>query len=191
MKVWALKGTCQTCGKYGHKAMNCKEKATKKDLTCSFCHLKGHTEKYCWKKQKIEKGQKAGKEQKEIKGSSQEVLIGSEKDKLRDQNIWIGEEIDQAIILGDGKKLKATKKGKIQVLVKVTNGKDIFFTLEEVKYVGELWRKLFSLNTALKKGASVVSEGTSLVLRKGSLSSKFEEVEQSGLLGIKLTIRGD
>jgi hypothetical protein len=83
-------------------------------------------------------------------------LIGSEKDELSDQNIWIGdsgatchmtnqldgmfdiEEIDQAIILGDGKKLKATKKGKIQVLVKVTNGKDIFFTLEEVKYVGEL-----------------------------------------------------
>jgi hypothetical protein len=40
------------------------------------------------------------------------------------------EEIDQAIILGDGEKLKTTKKGKIQVLVKDTNGKDIFFTLE-------------------------------------------------------------
>jgi hypothetical protein len=91
-------------------------------------------------------------------------LIGSEKDELRDQNIWIGdsgatchmanqldgmfdiEEIDQAIILGDGKKLKTTKKGKIQVLVKDTSGKDIFFTLEEVKYLEGLWRKLFSLN---------------------------------------------
>jgi hypothetical protein len=71
--------------------MNCKEKVTKRDLTCSFCHLKGYTETYCWKNQKAEKGQKAGKEQKEIKDSSQEILIGSEKDELRDQNIWIGD----------------------------------------------------------------------------------------------------
>jgi hypothetical protein len=80
-------------------------------------------------------------------------LIGSEKDELRDQNMWIGdsgatchmsnqlnvmfdiEEIDQALILGDGRKLKATKEGKIQVLVKDANGKDIFFNVEEVKCV--------------------------------------------------------
>jgi gag-polypeptide of LTR copia-type/Zinc knuckle len=56
-----FKGACQNCGEYGHKAANCKKKASKKDLVCGHCKLKGHSEKYCWKKQKEEKAQKSEK----------------------------------------------------------------------------------------------------------------------------------
>jgi hypothetical protein len=111
-----FKGSCQICGEYGHKAANCKKKDAKKDIICGYCKLKGHPEKRCWKKQKEEKAQKAEKK------LTQEVLIGSEED-LKNDNVWIGdtgatshmtnqleglfdvEDIDQHIIMGDGKKL--------------------------------------------------------------------------------------
>jgi gag-polypeptide of LTR copia-type len=112
----SFKGACQNCGEYGHKVANCKKKASKKDLVCGHCKLKGHSEKYCWKKQKEEKAQKAEKK------ITQEVLIGLEED-LENGDVWIGdtgatshmtnkieglfdvEDINQHIILGDGKKL--------------------------------------------------------------------------------------
>ena len=62
----AFKGTCRSCGAFGHKSSDCK-KATKNsdrtssnaggksDVTCGYCHKKGHREEKCWAKQKAEK----------------------------------------------------------------------------------------------------------------------------------------
>jgi hypothetical protein len=80
-------------------------------------------------------------------------LIDSDKDELRDQDMWIGhsgatcymtnqldctfdtEEVDQSTIFGDSKKLKVTNNSQIQVL----NGNEILFTREEVKYGEGIW----------------------------------------------------
>jgi hypothetical protein len=75
---------------------------------------------------------------------TQEVLTGSEED-LRYNDIWVGdtgafshminkleglfdsEDINQHIITGDGKKLQATKKGKLKVSTVETQGQEVCF----------------------------------------------------------------
>jgi len=197
-----FKGSCRICGEYGHKAAYCKKKAARKDIVCTYCKLKGHVEKNCWRKQKNEKAQKADKK------STQEVLIVSEED-LKNDDIWIGdtgatshmtnnleglfdvEDIDQCIIMGDGKKLQATKRGKLSVSTIDINGKEVGFVMSEVKFVEGLWRKLFSISTVLRKGAKIVSDGNDLVLSKGELSFKFKEIDSGGLIGVKLNVDTD
>ena len=60
----AFKGTCRSCGTYGHKAADCKKKEKdgktsnsggEKAIECNYCHKKGHKEDKCWAKKKDEK----------------------------------------------------------------------------------------------------------------------------------------
>ena len=133
------------------------------------------------------------------------MLIGTEEE-ITNGDVWIGdtgttshmrndlsgmydlEDINQWIILGDGKKLLATKKGKLNVSTTDMDGKEVSFTIENVKFAEGLWRKLFSLSVVLKKGAKIVSEGCDLVLTKGRLSFKFKEIDTGGLIGVRFKI---
>jgi hypothetical protein len=45
-----FKGTCNSCGKPGHKEADCRSKQT-----CGFCGKKGHQEAYCYSKKKWKK----------------------------------------------------------------------------------------------------------------------------------------
>jgi len=73
-----FKGTCNTCGKYGHKGVDCpdrkennsegKEKGTsgkrlskemKSQLRCYYCKKKGHVKADCWKWKAAEKAKNA------------------------------------------------------------------------------------------------------------------------------------
>ena len=57
-----FKGKCNFCGKWGHKAADCREKkkseggkSPKFNGTCNFCGKYGHKEKDCWSKQRQER----------------------------------------------------------------------------------------------------------------------------------------
>ncbi|KAK1249592.1 hypothetical protein MKX08_009595 [Trichoderma sp. CBMAI-0020] len=41
-------GTCNACGKKGHKEADCRSK-----MTCGFCGKKGHNETHCYTKKNV------------------------------------------------------------------------------------------------------------------------------------------
>jgi hypothetical protein len=49
-------------------------------------------------------------------------------------------------------------------------------TLEEVKYVPELWVNLFSISKALKNGFDLRNKGLMILLKKGTVSITFDRV---------------
>jgi hypothetical protein len=64
----------------------------------------------------------------------------------------------EAMTIGNGKQMVATKVGKLDVLGVLPDGSKIKFTMQEVRYVPELWVKLFSLTAAMKNGYAIGSE---------------------------------
>jgi hypothetical protein len=205
-----FKGNCRNCGEYRHKAAYCKkkdkteEKSTsrskensEKDVKCSYCHQKGHTVDVCRIKQRVE-AKKKGNE------ATLKVLMAAEQSDNKG-HLWIGdsgasshmtnsneglydvEESDQVIIVGNGEKLKAIKIGKLKMKTKDLNGNEVFFILNDVKYVPGLWKNLFSVGKALKEGAKLESLGKNMVITKGTLKIEFKELTENGLMGITLT----
>jgi hypothetical protein len=112
---------------------------------------------------------------------------------LKNNNVWIGdsgftshmtnhlEGLSQHIIMGNGKKLLATKNVKLTVSTIDTDGQELCCAMSYSKFVGDLWRKLISLSAVLKIGAKIVSDGSNLGISKDKLSFKFKEIESGGL----------
>jgi hypothetical protein len=85
--------------------------------------------------------------------------------------------------MADGSILEATKCGDIVVTNKDPESeKEVCFELREVKYVPGLCKKLFSIKTALKKGASLGSIGENMIVKKGNVELTFRETPGSKLL---------
>jgi hypothetical protein len=72
----------------------------------------------------------------------------------------------QKITVGDGRHLRVEKTGKLRICFKGREKETTEVLLENVKFVPEMKVNLFSLTVALEKGASLYSEGTSVVLEK-------------------------
>ena len=60
--------------------------------------------------------------------------------------------INTSIKIGDGKLLKATKIGKMKLVIKPLNEKDPIVVLSDVQYVPDLTVNLFSITKALDIG---------------------------------------
>ena len=68
-----FKDQCNYCGKWGHKAADCREKKknegggrSRTTLTCNYCGKTGHKEKDCWKKKRDERASIATSEDQEV-----------------------------------------------------------------------------------------------------------------------------
>jgi hypothetical protein len=72
---------------------------------------------------------------------------------------------NQKIIVRDRRSIKFEKTGKLRVKFEGKEGEEPL--LEGVKFVPEMKINLISFMVAIQKGASLHSEGTSLVLTKG------------------------
>jgi len=72
----------------------------------------------------------------------------------------------QKITVGDGRHVKVEKTGKMKINFEGRNQESTQVLLENVKFVPEMKVNLFSLTVAMEKGASLYSEGTSMVLKK-------------------------
>ena len=63
-------------------------------------------------------------------------------------------DIDEAITIGNGESMHATKVGNLNCEVTQVDGSKFTVTLKEVKYVPDLCVNLFSLNKALKNDST-------------------------------------
>jgi len=186
------KKQCYTCGELGHKGHECPKKEGNEAKKfenykflgrCHLCNEVGHKKWNCPKGKKMDSANTTV--EKEI------VLVGIEKEVP--DNMWIcdsgatchmiGEDygltetktIENEVIVGDGRKLKANKMGNLKVEFKQNNGESIEITLKDVKLVEGLKYNLFSLNSALKLGAKIRSEGEEIRIEKEGRTLKFDK----------------
>ena len=122
-----------------------------------------------------------------------------------DNDIWIGdtgatshmtfdskgmydlEEMSGQVIVGNGKGVKITHRGKLDVKIKQKDGSENKMTLQNVKVVPELGHNLISLTTLMMKGWTFKSEsgknkttlGITVSNEKGD-NFKLDRILQSG-----------
>ena len=119
-------------------------------------------------------------------------LLSKENDQQIGNNTWLGDTgasthyvksdegmfdvklIDEPVKVGNGKSMRATKVGSLKMTVLQANGDTKNITLENVKYVPELWVNLFSITQALKKGMKIANDGIKIQLRKGDFMMEFD-----------------
>ena len=75
-------------------------------------------------------------------------------------------EIDEPIKVGNGSKARATKKGRIPLMLQQIDGTTMGITLDDYKYSPQLDVCLFSIIKAIQKGWSITNEGMVMVLTK-------------------------
>jgi hypothetical protein len=85
-------------------------------------------------------------------------------------------DIDEAIMIGNGESMRATKVGNLKFEVVQVNGKKFPVTLHDVKFVPDLCVNLFSLNRALQNGFKLSNENVSIRLSKGSVTLVFDRI---------------
>jgi len=96
-----------------------------------------------------------------------------EETKIRSKNMWIAnwfmschvtnsmvgmynvQEVTESIMLNDRNEVYAMKCGKLRTTVTMQEGKTTMIILDEVQYVPGFYRKLFSLMTAMRRGARI------------------------------------
>jgi len=94
----------------------------------------------------------------------------------------------ESIKLNDGNKVYAMKCGKLQAMVMMQEGKAMMIILDEVQYVPGFYRKVFSLTTAMRRGAKISSEGMAITVANGPVKLIFgscRKEENDFVLGLK------
>ena len=199
------KGKCNACGEWGHKAKFCKK--TKQGgndnpgggggdfkWKCFRCGEKGHKAKDC-PTRKDKKKDHANMANNEDSFNDIAFMVHEKKVRIANNNYFIAdsgaschligsdegmvdwEPIDDDIIIGDGKSIKAVKVGKVRMTLKQQDGLDRVIMLTDVKYVPELGPyNLFSINQALSKGFQLGNEGRTITLTKGDFKMAFDKV---------------
>ena len=109
-----------------------------------------------------------------------------------DDGMYDCKEIDEPIIISDGKSMKATKIGKLRRTAYQVNGNTQDIVLEEVKYVPGLDMNLFAVLKALKQGWMITNKGITLSIAKDGMMLWFDRVMNTtngSLVGINLLPR--
>jgi hypothetical protein len=85
-------------------------------------------------------------------------------------------EIDESIKIGNGDSMKSTKVGNLECEVNQVNGEKLTITLNDVKYVPNLFMSLFSLIKSPKKDFKVSNEGVVISLTYKYVKLTFDRV---------------
>jgi hypothetical protein len=83
------------------------------------------------------------------------------------ESLFDVKEICEDITVGNGKTMTATLVGSLKCNVIQLDGPSLVITLQEVKYVPDLWVNPFSLNWALENGFTLRNKDLSICLSKG------------------------
>jgi hypothetical protein len=143
-----------------------------------------------------------------LAGTVSDIVLSSVESKEEvDHEIWIGHSgalcnycndneglyeyntISEEITVRNGNVMIAKKVGKLRCGILQKNGEKLIVTLENVKYVPELWINLFSIGKALKNGFNLSNDGEIIKLSKGYVTLTFDKVvrTKNGFVpGIKL-----
>ena len=128
-------------------------------------------------------------------GFSENTWIGDSGASCHMTNSDIGmfdwKRIDEEITIGNGRPMKATKVGSIRLETIQKNGSMTSFMMTNVKYIPELYCKLFSLTTALDKGFHLGNRGRVIYLEKGDFRlefGKFSKPRQALCLELTLSL---
>jgi hypothetical protein len=81
------------------------------------------------------------------------------------------------ITVGNGNVMTATKMGKLRCEILQKNGERLIVTLEDMKFVSDLWINLFRIGKALKNGFN--HEGETIKLMKGKTVILFDRCLKS------------
>jgi hypothetical protein len=126
-------------------------------------------------------------------------VVLSSMTKIEDFNndIWIGDSgaschycnndaalydytiICEDITVGNGNVMTATKMGKLRCQILQKNGESLVVTLEDLKFVPDLWINLFSIGKALKNGFNLGKDGETIKLMKGKTVFLFDRCLKS------------
>jgi hypothetical protein len=79
------------------------------------------------------------------------------------------------ITIGNTTTMKAEKVGKIRICVIQCNGRKFQITIENVKFMPDLWVNLFSINKVLMNGFMIGNEGVLIKLTKGETMLVFNQ----------------
>lgn len=186
-----FKGACKVCGKIGHKGQDCftlpqnkeKKEAWFKERKKKFGNYKKGNNKKNKSNDKA-KDDKAPQEETEI------VLMANTVERFH-PHTWIADsgasthmchdasmmfdlkETSQFISIGDGRKLQATKTGKVRGMIKKDNGQSQNIILTDVSYVPGLLVNLFSLTAAMEKDFKVTGSKEGMDIKKGRYTLRF------------------
>ena len=167
---------------------------------CDFCGKPGHKKANCWLKQAADKANVTTEQDEtwdvvltvsETVANDVALLNKSEQDKFN-KNTWVCDSgatchmrnnddgmfdvknIDENIVVGSGKTVKATKIGKWRGVVMQKNGEKRNIVLEKVKVVPELWINLLSINHALANGWLIGNKEKMMYLQKKNFRLWFD-----------------
>lgn len=210
----AFKGTCRSCGTYGHKASDCKKKGSNQssnsggpkspNVVCTYCKKPGHKEEKCWAKQKDDK------KKEESKSETVDIALVTmfEPDEtahsaiVRDRDFFLCDsgatshmtnnidgmfdlkEIDKTVQVGNGSIVKATMMGKIKTTVQNDDGKEISVVLNDVNLVPDLKFNLLSVGKLSKKGVSVTYDGDGAHMKFKDDKIKLKEMGNGSVYGL-------
>lgn len=159
---------CFECGHKGHLRKDCRKRK------CHFCHKAGHLIKDCKNLNNTKHSVSDSQNQNAFIVSPMTDVdnqfyldSGCSAHMSPDKNLFINyEEVtNEYVTVGDGKRLKAVGKGKIDV--SAFNGDNYLPTsLSDVLYVPELTKNLFSMRCALDKGYTMIATATGCKLLK-------------------------
>ncbi|MCP4371035.1 MAG: hypothetical protein GY797_23415, partial [Deltaproteobacteria bacterium] len=159
-----FKGRCNKCGKYGHKAKECRpggiEKSVENPRVCHFCGKPGHIMKYCYKLKATKENNTRGN----VDTKNEIALIASDKNKDDQSEIWYADsganshmtysqigmynltKLCKTIIVGNGEELECNLKGDLKLRTIDGDEKKLTIMLSNVLYVPRLKANLCSLS---------------------------------------------
>ena len=175
--------TCYNCQKKGHFASECKA-PKKSKITCYNCQKKGHYASEC-KAPKKPNGNKQNFSKEKQQGNLTAFSVNKEEMdmNIKTEDTWIMdsgssshmsyrreffETLDEStkdvkVFLGDNRQLDVKGIGRIKIQ-KLINNKWFNSVIENVFFVPELKKNLFSEGIITKKGMKIVKEGNKVTI---------------------------
>ena len=96
-----------------------------------------------------------------------------------DEGMYEIENINEPVMIGNGKQLMCTKIGKLRHTIFQQDGSSLDIVLQDYKYVPGLHLNLFSIVKALHQGWKLSSKGKLMQLQQEGKTITFDQVHET------------